>query len=152
MERKDRILAIDPGKVRVGLAVSDALGFTAQRLPALRWNERDPEGSLARLAEVCREKGAVRVIVGSPRRTDGREGEAESRSARLAHDLSEATGLPVELRDERYTTVLAQQVLRDTGVRADRKSGLLDSIAAEILLQEYLEALRRAGGRPEPEP
>ncbi|HSR25109.1 MAG TPA: Holliday junction resolvase RuvX, partial [Candidatus Eisenbacteria bacterium] len=104
-----RVLAVDPGGRRVGVAVSDPTGTIAQPLTAV---PAEPAGTLAeRLAELAREQEATRLVVGLPRRLDGSQGP-EARAARvLAGELRRASGLPVELVDERLTSVAAESAL-----------------------------------------
>jgi putative Holliday junction resolvase len=133
-----RVLAIDPGSKRIGLAVSDPLGKIAQpltRIPA------DPAETLpGRLAELARELEADLVVVGLPRRMDGSSGP-EARAAReLAARLRQDTGLPVTLVDERLTSVAADRALLAAGHRRRRRRELTDAVAAALILQTFLES------------
>lgn len=137
-------MGIDYGEARIGIAVSDPMGILARGLETIRWNGRDMEWALDRIAALVRELQICGLVVGIPRRTDGKAGESEAKARRMAALLAERTGLQPVLRDERYTTVLATRVMRETGVRADRRKAVVDQIAAEIILQEYLESLRHS--------
>ncbi len=135
-----RILALDLGKRRIGLALSDELGFTAQGLETLeRTNIRS---DLARLTELAQANNVTRIVLGNPLLMDGREG----RQAQHAHDfgarLEAATGLPVEFWDERLTTVEAQRVLRQSGIGIEKRARAVDRLAAVILLESYLDSRR----------
>jgi putative holliday junction resolvase len=137
-------LGIDYGEARIGVAVSDPMGILARGLETVRWNGRDPEWALERIAVLAREQGVCGLVIGIPRRTDGRAGESETKAREMAASLAERTGLPAVLLDERYTTVLASRLLRESGRKASRSRDIIDQVAAEIILQEYLESRRQA--------
>lgn len=134
-----KYLGIDFGMTRIGVAVSDALGITARGLETVTWNGRSWDGPVQRIAELLKQEEAGGIVLGLPRRTDGKVGESEERARELAVLLEERTGITPILYDERYTTVLAHQVLRETGFRKSRTRSVIDQVAAEILLQEFLE-------------
>lgn len=135
-----RILAVDPGTKRVGVAVSDPTGTIAQALTTV---DAEPLDTLAsRLAEIAVAQEARRIVVGLPRRLDGSYGP-EAKSAReLADDLRKAAGLPVELVDERLTTVAAERSLVAGGVRRAKRRLSVDRVAATLLLQSHLDRRR----------
>lgn len=135
-----RILAVDPGTKRVGVAVSDPTGTIAQALTTV---DAEPLDTLAsRLAEIAVAQEARRIVVGLPRRLDGSYGP-EAKSAReLAEDLRKAAGLPVELVDERLTTVAAERSLVAGGVRRAKRRLSVDRVAATLLLQSHLDRRR----------
>ncbi len=139
-----RILAVDLGSRRIGLAVSDPLGIVAQALPTLvRTNRAKDLAALARLAaehEVCR------IVVGLPLRPDGVEGPEAAAARRFAREVARRTGLPVELHDERFTTMQAQRTLRTAGVKAQERVRVVDQLAAVLILQSYLDARSRPEG------
>ena len=135
-----RVLAVDPGSKRVGLAISDPTGTIAQPLTTVAGEPSDTLPS--RLADIAREKGVSRIIVGLPRRMDGSYGP-EAKSAReLADRLRKASGLPVELVDERLTTVAAERSLLEGGVRRAKRRQAVDRVAAALLLQSSLDRER----------
>ncbi|MGH7765105.1 MAG: Holliday junction resolvase RuvX [Candidatus Dormibacteraceae bacterium] len=137
-----RTLAVDPGTKRVGVAVSDPTGTIAQALMTL---DAEPAQSLAaRLAEVAAEQGAERIVVGLPRRMDGSNGPEAKAARDLAGAIRKASGLPVELVDERLTSVAAERSLIEGGVRRDKRRQSVDRVAAALLLQSHLDR-RRAG-------
>jgi len=141
-----RVLAIDPGEKRVGVAVSDPSGTIAR---PLRWIPAQPEATLPeRLTMLAREQEAEELIVGLPARMDGSEGP-EARAARqLARRLRETSGMPVQMVDERLTSVAAERALIAAGERRARRRQLSDQIAAALLLQGHLDARGRSrGGR-----
>jgi putative Holliday junction resolvase len=143
--RPRRILAIDYGRKRIGLALSDELQLTAQPLLVLkRVNRRD---DLRRLRDICREEGVARILVGHPLHMTGAVGEMAEEAARFAARLRKDLGIEVHLVDERLTSWEAAQMLAATGSSSRRKDSSLDDIAAAIFLREYLERNR---GRLQP--
>ena len=135
-----RVLALDLGKRRIGLALSDELGITAQGLQTLeRSNIRE---DLARLAQLAVEKNVAMILVGNPLHMSGREGRQTEFARDFGARLHAATGLPVEYRDERLTTVEAQRVLRQSGISIEKRAKAVDRLAAVILLESYLDSRR----------
>ncbi|MFQ5839118.1 MAG: Holliday junction resolvase RuvX [Candidatus Methylomirabilales bacterium] len=141
-----RILAIDWGTVRLGLAVSDELLVTAQPLPARR--RQGMRGDLDYLKGLRDHWGIERVIVGLPKGLSGTLGPSATEAKAFADRVRVALEVPVLLWDERLTTQEAERVLIAAGVRRRRRREVVDSAAATLLLQGYLdrEARRRAGG------
>lgn len=139
-------MGIDYGEARIGIAVSDPLGILARGLETIRWNGRDMTWALDRICAIIRDQQVTGIVIGIPRRTDGKSGPSEDKARSLAVDLAARTGIEPVLRDERYTTVLASRVMRETGIRSNRRNEVIDQIAAEIILQEYLESRRKTGG------
>ncbi|MBI1786154.1 MAG: Holliday junction resolvase RuvX [Acidobacteria bacterium] len=134
-----RILALDLGKRRIGLAVSDELGITAQGLPTLeRINMRRDLGALARLVE---EKSVGRILMGNPLHMSGRAGAQAEWVRQFSEALARRTGLDVQLWDERLTTVQASRVLRESGISIEKRARAVDRLSAVILLQSYLDSL-----------
>ena len=140
-----RILAIDYGRKRIGLALSDELGLTAQPLATLlRTNRRD---DLGRLHEICRQHGIAHILVGHPLHMTGAAGEMADEAARFAARLRKELGIVVELVDERLTTWEADQLMAEMKSSSHRKRAHLDDVAAAVLLREYLDRQRT---RPRP--
>lgn len=138
--RPGRVLAIDYGSVRIGLAVSDALGLTAQGLPTLeRTNKRS---DLGRIGELAADYSVAEVIVGNPLGHQGQETEISRRAAHFADELRARLSLPVTLWDERLTSVEADRALAESGASRSVRRRSRDRMAAQILLQSYLD--RRA--------
>ncbi|MGB6877238.1 MAG: Holliday junction resolvase RuvX [Candidatus Acidiferrales bacterium] len=145
LSKPARILAIDYGRRRIGLAISDELGLTAQPLATMeRKNRRE---DLRRLRDLAKTNGVRAILVGSPVHLSGRRSEMAEEAARFAGRVQEELGLPVELRDERLTSWEAAQMAGELGMG---KNADIDSLAAAILLREYLgEAQsRRKSKRP----
>jgi putative Holliday junction resolvase len=143
-----RVLAVDPGSRRVGVAVSDPTGTIAQPLAVV---PAEPAETLAeRLAALAREQQAERLVVGLPRRLDGGQGPEAKAARALAQDLRAASGLAVTLVDERLTSVAAERALLAGGASRARRRELSDQVAATLILQSYLDArARRALSRQE---
>lgn len=136
-----RILAIDFGLKRMGLAVSDALGITAQGLPTL---ERGGlENNLRRIQQLAEEYSAERVVLGNPLGRSGKETEMSRRVGAFAEKLRRRLTCPVELYDERFTSAEANRMLRASGISIEKRRRAADRVAATLLLQGYLD--RRAG-------
>ena len=138
-----RILALDLGRRRIGLAVSDELHLTAQGLPTLeRTNMRE---DLARLTQLAGERGATSILIGNPVRMNGLEGAGSAWVREFAERLEKHSGFQVLLWDERLTTVEAGRVLRESGISREKRARAVDRLAAVILLQSYLESRSAAG-------
>jgi putative Holliday junction resolvase len=136
-----RILAVDPGSKRVGLAMSDPSETIAQALATV---PAEPEESLARrLAEIARSHEAARLIVGLPLRLDGSSGPEAASARKLADAIRRESGLPVELVDERLTTAAAERALIAGGVKREQRRQGIDRVAATMLLQGHLDHRRR---------
>jgi putative Holliday junction resolvase len=145
--RPCRVLAIDYGRKRIGLALSDELQLTAQPLQVMtRVNRRD---DLRRLRDICRKQGVARILVGHPLHITGEAGEMADEAARFAARLRKELGIEVDLVDERLTSWEAGQVMAEAGSFRQRKESSLDDVAAAIFLREYLERNR---GRLQPAP
>lgn len=133
-----RVLCVDYGTVRIGLAVSDPLGSTAQPLEVVAAGETSVETIVDRVKAY----EVTEIVVGLPVRTDGTTGpEAEAVQA-FARRLEDAAGVPVRLWDERLSSVEAERVMRSAGVDARAQRGSVDKVAAAIVLQSYLESRR----------
>lgn len=141
-----RLVAIDLGEVRVGVAVSDPGQVVATPAETLDV-ERGADGpTLDAVVAAVERHDAAGVVVGLPRTLEGREDTAARRARRFAEGVRERTSLPVRLWDERFTTVEAERVLLDADVsRAGRRTSI-DRVAASVLLQGVLESQRRARG------
>lgn len=133
-----RILALDVGLRRIGLAVSDALGITAQGLPTLV--RKNLKTDLARLCSLAAEREVGGFVVGHPLHLSGREGKQAQLVRAFAERLSRRSGMPVELWDERLTTVEASRVLKESGVSLEKRARAVDRLSAVLILQSYLDA------------
>jgi putative holliday junction resolvase len=135
-----RAAAIDLGKVRVGLAVTDELGVMAHTRGFLDGKSR--KALLAALAALAREERIERFVVGLPLEMSGEEGPAARRATVFAGELFAATGVPVELWDERLSTVEATRRLRDRGMKARAQRAIVDGAAAAVILQSWMDGRR----------
>jgi putative Holliday junction resolvase len=134
-----RILALDLGKRRIGVAVSDPLGITAQGLPNLvRTNKRT---DLAALAEIVRNREVGLILMGNPINMGGTEGRQSGWVREFAQAIETRIGVPVKFWDERLTSVQAGRVLRESGISIEKRAAAVDRLSAVILLQSYLDSL-----------
>ena len=139
MTTRGRILALDLGKKRIGLALSDELGITAQGLPTLE--RRNKRADFAELTRIVREKNVARIVLGLPLRMSGEEGSQADWVRAFAEELKAFVDVPIDLRDERWTSKQAERVLAGSGVRNEDRKPAIDRISAMILLQDYLDSL-----------
>ena len=131
-------MALDLGKKRIGMALSDELGVTAQGLKTLeRTNIRE---DLARISQLAAERSVSLILMGNPLHMSGREGRQAEYARDFGERLRAASGIPVEFWDERLTTVAAQRVLRESGISIEKRAKAVDQLAAVILLESYLDS------------
>ncbi|HWG87657.1 MAG TPA: Holliday junction resolvase RuvX [Candidatus Acidoferrales bacterium] len=142
MNSVGRILAIDFGSRRMGLAVSDALGITAQGLETLE--RKNKRSDFARLERTIREYQVTEIVLGNPLRMSGEEGTQSRKVAEFAEELRQRFVLPVHLWDERLTSSEANRLLRDAEVSLHKRTLAVDRMAATLILQSFLQA-RSAG-------
>lgn len=135
-----RLLGLDFGAKTVGVALSDPLEITAQPLETIR-RERETKlrQTLARIAEICTEQQVSQIVLGLPKNLDGGLGERAKATIAFKDQVEKRTGLPVELWDERLTTNQADRILELSGVRRENRKEHLDSMAAAIILQSFLD-------------
>lgn len=137
MSPNGRVLAVDPGRVRIGLALSDPLRVIAQPLPTVRAPNR--RKSLEAIAAVVEEQGVAEIVVGRPLAMDGSPTVMTEFAERYGRDLGEMTSRPVHFWDERLTSVAAERTLLEADVRRSDRARLRDAVAAVLILQGYLE-------------
>ena len=138
--RSGRLLGVDFGDTRTGVAVSDVSRFLASGIGYI-----SPGGIVKTadaLAAIAREQKAVGIVVGLPRNMDGSEGFRAERCRELADMLRERTGLPVVMMDERMTTMSASRYLNETNTRGAKRKGVIDTLSAQIILQNALDRLK----------
>jgi putative Holliday junction resolvase len=146
-----RVLAIDYGRKRIGLAMCDALGITATGLPTLFVTTI--RESLDRLAKLAAEREAELLLVGDPRNMDGSAGPASKEAREFGRKLARLTGLPIVYYDERLTSLEAEAMLRDRDSHGERRGaaagsrrpGEVDQAAAVVLLRDYLLSRENQG-------
>ena len=135
-----RVLGLDYGSKTVGVAVSDPLGLTAQGVEIIRRkSENKMRQTLARIEELIREYQVEKIVLGLPKNMNNTLGDRAEKSLELKKTLERRTGLAVVMWDERLTTVSANRVLMETGVRREKLNDYVDEIAAIFILQNYLD-------------
>ncbi len=136
-----RVMGLDYGSRRIGVAVSDPLGLTAQPLPPVM--RQGDKKDIAVLARIAAELGVTSVVLGLPLLLNGDEGPAAARAKSFGERLKEETSLPVTMWDERLTSVQSERHLIASGVRRTDRKGIRDSLSAMFLLQTALDSRRR---------
>jgi putative Holliday junction resolvase len=134
------ILAVDFGRTRIGVAISDELQLLAHPLETIPANEK----AAARVAQIVREKKVDHVVVGIPRRMTGEIGSAATEVLRFVEKLRATLSCPITTWDERLTTVAAHRALREAGKKTRATRGFVDQVAAQMILQGYLDRRQQA--------
>lgn len=132
-----KALGIDLGDARIGVAGSDELGMLAHPLETISATKCKP---VARILELAAARSAGTIVVGMPRNMDGTYGPAAEKSRLFIEDLRAHTDLPVIAWDERLTTVAAQRSLRESGKNSREQKGVIDQVAAQLILQNWLDS------------
>lgn len=139
-ETAGRILGVDFGDTRTGLAVSDPSRLLASGIGTVSPGGIDK--TVAAVAEVAKERAVSAVVVGLPKNMDGTEGFRAARCREFAEKLTELLSVPVAMLDERLTTVSASRYLNETNTRGTARKGVIDTLSAQIILQNALDRLR----------
>jgi putative Holliday junction resolvase len=134
-----RLLGIDLGDVRIGLAISDPLGLTAQGLDVIR--RRTETEDLKRIGDLIREYDVQTIVLGFPKNMNGTVGPRGELTREFARQLEETFHLPVVLWDERMSSIAAERILIEADVRRNKRKQVVDKMAAAIILQNYLDSL-----------
>lgn len=129
-----RIMALDAGAKRIGVALSDSLGITAQGLKVL---QSSPD-VFSEIDSICKEYDVERIVVGLPKNMNNTLGPRAEWSQQFARRVAEVTGLPVDMEDERLTTVAATRVMLDADLSRRKRRKVVDKMAAVLILQNYL--------------
>ena len=137
-QARGRILGLDVGTRRIGIAVSDPLGLTAQGLPTLQ--RRNRRFDHAELRKLVREYQVGEIVVGNPLHMSGQTGAQAEKMATFANQIQQELSLPVHLWDERLSTAEAHRLLDETGIRDARRKEVIDKMAAVLILQSFLDA------------
>ena len=138
-----RILGLDFGSKTVGVAVSDGLLLTAQGVETIeRKDENKLRKTCARIEELIAEYEITEIVLGRPTNMNNTEGERVEKTKAFGEMLERRTGLPVHYWDERLTTVAAEQILMESGVRRENRKAVIDKVAAGLILQGYLDCLK----------
>jgi putative pre-16S rRNA nuclease len=144
MNLSGRVLGLDYGARRIGVAISDPLGITAQPLTTVR-NKKAT--CLTELSQLIKEKEVTLIVVGLPRHMNGQEGEKARAAREFGGSLSQQAQVAVEYSDERLTTVVAQRVLTESGMSGEKKRGVVDKLAAVLILQNWMDAQKHKRSR-----
>jgi len=136
-DEQSRVIAIDFGEKRIGVAVSDPLGITAQ--PVCTIHRKGKKKDIAELLEIISRYEAGQVVMGLPLRADGSAGEIAEKAKKFGEAVRAASGLPVAYQDERFTTVEAEEVLLLADMSRKRRKEVIDKLAAQLILQKYLD-------------
>ena len=136
------IMSVDLGKARTGLALCDKTEFLASPYKVIF--EKSPKKLPEQVAQAASEAKAELIVVGLPKNMDGTEGESARNARAFAETLHALTGLPVELQDERGTTITAHSFLNDTNTRGKKRKNVVDEVAATIILQNFLDKRKNA--------
>jgi len=143
-----RVLGVDFGRARIGVAISDELGFLAHPLETIP--AKGIEVAAKRIGEIAREKKVERVVLGLPRQMNGELGAAAAEVNAFAEKLRRLLPCEVVLWDERLTTSAANRALRDSGQKTRHTRGVVDQVAAQMILQGYLDRGQNSGARGMP--
>lgn len=135
-----KIMAVDLGQVRTGLAVSDLTEQLASPVGTI--TEKSMDRLIEKVAAAAKEQGAQQLVVGHPRNMDGSCGDSARRAEEFAEALEKAANLPVVLWDERMTTISAIGYLNQTDTRGKKRKAVVDTVAATIILQDFLDSRR----------
>lgn len=133
-----RVLGIDYGDVRIGIAVSDLMGWTAQGVETI--HRKNEEQDIARIGELIRQYEVEKIVLGFPKNMNGTIGPRGEISQQFAEMLTEKFGLPVILWDERLSTMAAERMLVSADVSRKKRKQVVDKMAAAIILQNYLDS------------
>lgn len=132
------ILAVDLGKARTGLAICDKTEMLAS--PLAQISEKDTEVLIDKISSIAQAREVELIVVGLPKNMDGSEGESAQNAREFAKNLSEKSGLDVKMQDERGTTITAHNYLNATNTRGKKRKNVVDSVAATIILQSFLDS------------
>lgn len=139
----DRYVAFDIGDKRIGVAVSDP--FNTYALPSHTYFRKGFREDVAALAAIAREKGATVIVCGLPVNFDGTEALQTQKTARFIEALKAQTSIPVVCEDERFTTMMAHEVLISEGMRREKRKNYVDALAAANILDGYLNKINKKG-------
>ena len=138
MQLMRRVLGVDFGQARIGVAISDELGMLAHPVETIPGARVDVAAK--RVAEIARERHVERVVIGMPRHMNGEVGAAAAEATAFAEKLRPLLGCPITMWDERLSTTAANRALRDAGQKTRKTRGIVDQVAAQMILQGYLDS------------
>ncbi len=140
----DRVLGLDVGDKTIGVAVSDGLGITAQGVTTIRRQSFDKD--FAALEKIIEEYEAARIVIGLPKMMDGTEAVQSGKVREFAAKIEKRFELPITFVDERLSTALVQKMMIEGGVRREKRREVVDMLAAQIILQSYIDRRRARPG------
>lgn len=132
-----RILALDVGDARIGIAYTDALELSVN--PYESFKRKNTQEDYSHIAEIIKKLKAERVVIGLPLNMDGTEGERVEKTKLFAEELRKFTEVPFDWQDERLTTVTAERILIEQGMRREKRKDVIDKVAAMVILSSYLD-------------
>ena len=132
-----KIIALDIGTVRIGVATSDIMEIIASAYEVYR--RKNLNADVSHIAELVKSLGAGEVVIGLPLKMDGSEGQSVEMAKQFGAELEKQISVPIVYQDERLSTVSAERILIESGVRREKRKDKIDSIAATIILQTYLD-------------
>ena len=134
-----RIMGLDVGSKTIGVAMSDELGWTAQGLTTIKWDENDIHSADNALQEIIRQHGVEKCVVGLPKNMNGSIGERGIASENYGKHIEKIFGIPTVLWDERLTTIAAERVLLEADLSRKKRKKVIDKMAAVMILQGFLD-------------
>jgi len=140
-----KIIALDIGKKRIGIAISDSLGICAT--PGGFIKCEGFEKTITKIVNIVNKKNPSRIVVGIPLRTDGTMGDSAKMAQKYVKRLKNILSIPVDTVDERFTTTEAEKLLINADMSRSKRKKVIDGIAASLILQKYMEGLKREQGK-----
>lgn len=137
LPKSGKLLGIDFGERRIGVAITDELQITSQPLKTFIIDDLDD--AVEKICEICKSAAVRGIVLGLPIQMNGSEGEMARRVRRFSEKLQQASGLPLALFDERLSSLQAQRILREFGLKTSQQKGKIDRIAATLILRTYLD-------------
>ena len=137
-----RIMGVDFGEVRTGIAISDASRFLASGIGYIK--EGGLHKTAEKIAQMVKEENVTAVVIGCPVNMNGTEGPRAERCRDLAREINELTSLPVAMMDERMTTMAASRFLNETNTRGAKRKTVIDTLSAQIILQNFIDRLKNS--------
>ena len=135
-----KVIGLDLGSKTIGVAISDAFGWTAQGLTTIKWNENNIRSADEKLKNIINEHHIEKIIIGLPKNMDGTIGERGIASKKYAKHMEKVHQLPTELWDERLSTMAAERVLLEADMSRNKRKKVIDKVAAVMILQGYLDS------------
>lgn len=140
-----KIIGLDVGSKTIGVAISDSLGWTAQGITTIKWDENQIGSADQELKKLIREHNIGKAVIGLPKNMNGTIGERGEASERFAKHFEEVHHIPVVLWDERLSTVAADRVLLEADLSRQRRKKVIDKVAAVMILQTFLDQQSKGG-------